>query len=1219
MDRVKNICIIMDRVKNICIMKNRLLALMALCTATAFHALWAVNDPELTFVEPELEALQEKPGSSEIYYIYHVGTGKFMAAGADYGTRCVVADNGLPVTVSYGNDYELSTHATTAEDYSDAMSFRLSMMDAPSNTGFHELFTEDGTYVWTDHGKQGHILWDIVKQDNGNYRIRVNAEDPVFGMDTLKNDNIYMAVNSDDEQAKVDLVDINMMGYESYSNEWKFVDEDIYEIYAAKRNILKPQLEEAESMGVDASAETAVYDSDDATVAEINEAAAALAEKCLQAAYSSASPENPSDVTNLMANPSFDSNADGWTSERSMIAGNWGWQSNVQSSEGEKTFTGYFEQWIGTGGILGFWTVYQDVEDLPNGHYRLSADILSNVLEGAAQGLYVYAVDFGAEYKTEATHTTPSGDSQKAYGKTYSVEFDVVDHKARLGFKCDGYNSNWCGVDNFKLEYLGASPAKTLRDALAVGVQNGRLYMDTGGKCSQVSRNCYEEILSAAEAAITDTTIPDDSLAVLANLIIDWRDILKNEAADYNELLNYINAQAELLENGYYGSLLVGTAFDQFMSELLDAYDNGTFDTKDLDALSARVDSIYRSSVIGLLKSGLTNDVTGLLNNPDFIDNDLTGWSGNGPTKASNGAAELFDRSFDCYQEFTGLPSGTYEMKLQGFYRPANNEVCGPVWGVEGDHTNDVLAYAYLNEGASPLKHCYDCLSDTAIESADYVVANADSSVIKYAVNSLSAAGIVMSRGGFPVSVKGYVGNDGVLRVGIRLGDEGRLKNCWAAFGYFDIRYLGADDLSGAGTSLEGLIQDATDMLARTDTTTVDALTALTAAIEIGNAALGNLTQENYTSSTKALNEALTDGQEAIDIVAAMLGKAKKHDSGLTGTGEGSYEAYQGYPGYEELYNLVSEIMNDCADGTIENLAQVEEYSVELDRLYSKMLSGVTDLSGASLENGKDATSFIVNPDFEVMSGGELVASADGWTATAGAATAALNYEIFNDSNDVHQKLYNMPAGYYRLLWNGFYRAGDPQPAAETRLAALRKGEDEVINAEVFVDCGENHWGEPLQSIFADVRSIKIDNTDLVLSDSLFPDLPNQIYHVIVNRVQGAKIAFEDGKYESSLAFYVGEGEEPVIGMRKTGFIVNDWSCIDNFRLIYYGDTDANKPDDFVSSVEDVTSATAAEVVVTEWYTINGVRMEEPKQRGIYIRRDVMADGTQKIEKVLIK
>ena len=74
---------------------------------------------------------------------------------------------------------------------------------------------------------------------------------------------------------------------------------------------------------------------------------------------------------------------------------------------------------------------------------------------------------------------------------------------------------------------------------------------------------------------------------------------------------------------------------------------------------------------------------------------------------------------------------------------------------------------------------------------------------------------------------------------------------------------------------------------------------------------------------------------------------------------------------------------------------------------------------------------------------------------------------------------------------------------------------------------------------------------------------------------------------------------------------------------MYYGDGDANKPDDIDdaldTNIDEVVTDGKATVVSSAWYTINGVRVAEPKQRGIYIRQDKMSDGTTKAVKVMVR
>ena len=475
-------------------------------------------------------------------------------------------------------------------------------------------------------------------------------------------------------------------------------------------------------------------------------------------------------------------------------------------------------------------------------------------------------------------------------------------------------------------------------------------------------------------------------------------------------------------------------------------------------------------------------------------------------------------------------------------------------------------------------------------------------------------------------------GEDGKLRLGIKAATASvDWTGTWTVFDKFQVEYLGADDMTGAVTSLNALITQATEMLNKEVLTTQEAKDALSKAIESANAAAeGELTLEIYTEQVDALNAAIKAGQEAIDAATALETKNNNHDAKFqAGSGnEDNYDEYSGTEGYDELEAVVLEVLNKTDGGGIfASMAEIDDYNTKLDRAYSKMVSGGIDFSTASKDTPVDATNLIINPSFQKRTYDESAGewkderNAEGWVnasiedASSSKVTSALNYEMFSDSSEIHQTLYNMPAGYYRVVYNGFYRAGGYIDAAVAR----RDNENETLNAEVYLKGKESNWTNKLASIFDNVREYKYTTGDVVLPDSLFPDKTELLYHCIVNGVDGAKAAFEDGAYEGNFSFRVEEGEEPVLGVRKTGKITNDWTCFDNFKLLYYGDGDANKPDDFVSSVEETVADGKATVVSSAWYTINGVRVAEPKQRGIYIRQDKMSDGTTRSLKVMVR
>ena len=117
----------------------------------------------------------------------------------------------------------------------------------------------------------------------------------------------------------------------------------------------------------------------------------------------------------------------------------------------------------------------------------------------------------------------------------------------------------------------------------------------------------------------------------------------------------------------------------------------------------------------------------------------------------------------------------------------------------------------------------------------------------------------------------------------------------------------------------------------------------------------------------------------------------------------------------------------------------------------------------------------------------------------------------------------------------------------------------------------------------------------------------------------GARKAFEDNAYEGAFSFEVKEdGEGVTIGVEKGAVITNDGRVSTTSTCTIWGParpTVQTTPEWRGSTVADGK----ATVVSSAWYTINGVRVAEPKQRGIYIRQDKMSDGTTRSLKVMVR
>ena len=179
-----------------------------------------------------------------------------------------------------------------------------------------------------------------------------------------------------------------------------------------------------------------------------------------------------------------------------------------------------------------------------------------------------------------------------------------------------------------------------------------------------------------------------------------------------------------------------------------------------------------------------------------------------------------------------------------------------------------------------------------------------------------------------------------------------------------------------------------------------------------------------------------------------------------------------------------------------------------------------------------DITALLKNPDFADGN--------NGWEGTPFSAAPGTVVEHFYQLFDTYQVIENMPAGRYRLEWQGFYRNGNIQNAY------LRHNQGAENMAEVYVAAGEGlnvqcsmvsvQWITPLTSLFA--------HTDKFTYDPYtFPD-----------NVTTAASAFANGLYRQQMEFTLDGMSDLRIGLRNFTPSVYDWSCVDNFRLIYIDD-----------------------------------------------------------------
>ncbi len=138
--------------------------------------------------------------------------------------------------------------------------------------------------------------------------------------------------------------------------------------------------------------------------------------------------------TSLIVNGTFDNNINGWSRTGT-------YQNNKLANNQTGAFTGnFYENWNGGAQVN---KMYQVVENVPNGTYRLKIAAFVNTLDDPNDSQFVYANDD----KVYLTTGEPTA---------YEVWTVVTTNKIEVGLSQTEAIANWMGIDNVSLSYYGA-------------------------------------------------------------------------------------------------------------------------------------------------------------------------------------------------------------------------------------------------------------------------------------------------------------------------------------------------------------------------------------------------------------------------------------------------------------------------------------------------------------------------------------------------------------------------------------------------------------------------------------------------------------------------------------------------------------------------------------------------------------------------------------------
>lgn len=781
-----------------------------------------------------------------------------------------------------------------------------------------------------------------------------------------------------------------------------------------------------------------------------------------------------------------------------------------------------------------------------------------------------------------------------------------------IGFKLDHCTANWVFVDNFQIVYCGPSfKAMNLND-----VQTAAEDLDAklaGVNACPTYTDKATELIESARAMTEDGT-SDEEINTMKKDLSDIAAKIEKSSALYAELETLNATIGEFLAEDP-----AGDEFDAFM-ELYEDCGNGdgaealmstwSLDNEELTQYMADLKVKLENAQNASIKPG--DDITRKIVNPSF-DNGKEGWTvkeGNPKFDETYKNCEVYQGTFDIYQDITNIPDGVYELSVLAFQRVAENGVASKAHDAG---TEDITAFIYANDLETPFTspYTYGMAAPSGGDPEDYKYSlNGEDVYIPNSMKGMAAA-TTENPNAYTVTVPMLV-EGGTLRIGVR--EKRRPSNInnswgdWAIWDNFRLKYVGSkgEALNAVTTPLiakaAGLLDSKMNADVRTQLeaaktaleteATVPGIHALSAAIEAANTSI-----EAYKPLQTAIENAQTRYEEN-EATSETSETAKGLYTAAVNTAQGIYD-----------------------NGTVAD--------AEIPAAIKALNEGVTKyvindiIADASEAKPADITKVIANSDFATM-------SSTGWDVKDGTMGFQANNsveagEFYNCTFNLQQTLVGLPAGMYRLTTQAFYRNGNDASAkvdgSDDQLkydvnenAYLYFSDKEIPTEEgkkVATELPEN------KQAIKTITALKIAEdkwNDVGLSDNGGLKKMDDGMYIPDNMITAQAFFRSDAgsAYDSEpLNFNYDGNSDFRIGLIKNvknETTSGDWTIVKNFKLYYLGV-------DPTGISEIVTDANA---VATKIYNASGMQIGK-LQKGINIIETVMKDGSKKVKKVVVK
>ena len=1081
-------------------MRKTLLSIICLLTA-----LFASAQTWTAPAAPEQTDLK----TGEELYLYNVGSKAFFLGANDWGTRASVSPtHGYVVNVQPVEGKADTYYLTDLVENKDN---QWMYIYAYVNDGYESIWVDYDKPV--DESGERSMVWALTKQADGTYEIE-NADGREDSMSDLYG---KLGVVPSKGDTKLYLCSDVLFPDDAgkFMTSWYFVAPATYADYIGKLMqynasvALAAAIEEATTVnGTDERAyeeAVQVYENTSSTEDELNRAREELEQAIYDARVRNATVINSLEMLKYqnIEQTFTDGTATGWTSTTGA--------QNKQASNGNNakdfSLTGnHYENWSGSNFTPG--KVYATAKNLPAGVYVLNA--LAYTVSG--NDLYLYAGSRSAAVTaTQIDIELP----------TEVLSYLTEDGDMEIGLRLEDKTTNWIGIDNVNLYFMGANDESftwLAKNILDTDADYTALKGTDGYEYYQFS---VYEAYEAVRAELKNATTADDVKAVLDTYSAAFDAIDKSMKAYaayfalYEEAENWMGGTTSesdaVLELSDYLFIEEGEGFNGNGTApyILEA---GTLDTEQIKAETAYLNRMLADAMASSMGDG--DDCTALIVNPHFTTGD--GWTKVGFAEFPQGpesyrVASAYSVLFDVYQEITGLQNGLYELNLYDLYRPAD-------YG-SADYEKAPRAYVYMNRFQKNLNTIESGAQPELKYSGEISIAD-----VGFVPNDEESAAQAFQDGRYAQTLYALV-TDGTLKLGVR--SDLRYEGCWAVWSDLRLTFRAKNATALAG-ALELMMPEAEALLGN----------------KCGQAELNALADAVAKAKSEtdghALYDAFVEMKRAMEAVEAST----QAYSDLRLALDQLKEAIDSKPDYTDIAKanaLYNEAVGGYEAGSYDAQAAAD-MTVEVSSMVVAIKFG-----GGSGE--QDVTDLIVNPNFDPEKGDKSTGVIEGWITSAMNGYKQYTVSYNRAGIELHQTINGLKKGKYKVTVHTYYRAGYYDEEYALYQSA---GAEATHLTTLYAKTASQTYETKVMNLFEGASPTKVADENCYqyaggdINGWYAPDgtTPTAAW-------------FADGRYLNELEFVIDEeGGSVTIGLEKTEILPNDYEVVGAWNLYYYGSED---------------------------------------------------------------